>query len=73
MPKYRLVSSNEFPSIDPARIGKVDVAYVYMDENFQTVSFRVPLEEDSDERVHEELRKKAAARARGGAREYDVP
>ena len=72
MPKYRRVARQEFPSTDPARRGQVDVMYVYVDERFQTVSIRFPLEQDSPEKVAEELRKKAAAAAAGGAEEVEV-
>ena len=73
MAKYRLVARQESPSIDPARRGAIDVMYVYADERFQTVSFRIPLEQDSEQRVQEELRKKSLAAAAGGAAEYDFP
>lgn len=73
MPTYRRVARQEFPSTEPARRGMTDVAYVYMDERFQTVMVTVPLEEDSDERVEEELRKRAAAAAAGGPEEIVIP
>ena len=72
MAKYRLVARQESPSIDPARRGAIDVMYVYADERFQTVSFRIPLEQDSPERVREELRKKAEAAVAGGQQEVEV-
>ncbi len=72
MPKYRRVARNEYPSTDPARRGKIDVNYVYMDEAFQTVNIRVPLEEDTAERVAQLLRERARAVAQGGALEIEV-
>jgi len=72
MPKYRRVARQEFPSTDPARRGQVDVMYVYVDERFQTVSIRFPLEQDSPEKVREELRKKSEAAAAGGQEEVDI-
>jgi len=73
MPIYRRVARQEFPSTEPARRGMTDVAYVYMDERFQTDMVQVQLEEDSDERVAEELRKRDAAAAAGGPEEIVIP
>ena len=72
MPRYTRVARQEFPSTDPARQGRIDVAYVYMDERFQTVMVRIPLEEDSPERVAEALRDRAAAAAAGGPTEIEI-
>ncbi len=72
MPKYRRVARQEFPSTDPARRGQIDVMYVYVDERFQTVSIRFPLEQDSPEKVAQELRLKAQAAAAGGAEEVEI-
>lgn len=72
MAKYRRVARNEYPSTDPARRGKTDVNYVYQDENFQTVNIRVPLEEDTAERVAQLLRERARAVEKGGALEIEV-
>lgn len=55
MPRYTRAARQEFPSTDPARQGKIDVAYVYTDERFQTIMIQLPLEEDNAERVQEEL------------------
>ncbi len=44
------------PSTDPARIGKMDVIYAYQDERLNSIVFTIPLEEDNNERVEEELR-----------------
>lgn len=65
MAKYTRVSRQEFPSIDPNRQGKTDVAYVYMDERFQTLLIQLKQEDDTPERVKEELL--AAAQAAAGA------
>jgi len=72
MAKYRRVARQEFPSTDPARRGQIDVMYVYSDERFQTVSIRFPLEQDSPEKVQEELRKKALAAEAGGPQEVEI-
>jgi len=69
MPTYRRVARQEFPSTDPLRRGMVDVAYVYMDEHFQTVMIQIPIEQDSPARVQEELLKRARAAEAGGAEE----
>ena len=72
MAKYTRVTRQEYPSTDPARMGQTDVMYVYQDEFFQTVSIRFPLEEDSAERVREELRKKAQQLEAAGPREIEI-
>ena len=69
---YTIVSRTEFPSIDPARMGMVDVAYVYHDERFQTVMFQIPKGEDTPERVEEELRKAIVVAAGGGAKKIEI-
>lgn len=66
MPVYNRVARQEFPSTDPNRTGKIDVAYVYMDEQFQTIMIQLPLEEDTEDRVKEELAKRAEAAAGAG-------
>lgn len=72
MPTYRRVARQEYPSTDPLRRGQIDVAYVYMDEAFQTVMIRLPIEEDSPARVAEELRRRAEAAAAGGPTEIEI-
>jgi len=66
MPTYTRVARQEFPSTDPTRRGLIDVAYVYMDERFQTVMITVPIEQDSPARVQELLLERARAAAAGG-------
>jgi hypothetical protein len=72
MATFKMVGRNEFPSTDPARLGKTDVAYVYMDEALKTITIILPTEDDTPEKVEEELRKKAAAAATAGPREIVV-
>ena len=72
MPRYTRVARQEFPSTSSERVGKIDVAYVYMDERFQTVMIQVPREEDTPERIREELRKAATAAAGGGEELVEV-
>lgn len=64
MAEYTRMGRQEFPSTDPERRGRIDVAYVYMDEQFQTVMVKVPIEEDTEARIKDELAK-AAERAAG--------
>lgn len=72
MARYTRVSRVEFPSIDPARQGMIDVAYVYHDERFATVMFQIPKEEDSQERVQEELQKAVEMAAGAGAQTIEI-
>ncbi len=72
MAKYTRVARQEFPSTDPERRGVVDVAYVYMDERFQTVMIKLPLSEDTPERVMEELKKRATAAESAGPAEIEI-
>ena len=72
MPRYQRVARQEIPSADVARRGLIDVAYVYMDERFQTVMLTIPLEQDSPQRVQEELEKRVRAAAAGGPPEIVV-
>lgn len=72
MPVYNLVGRNEFPSTDPNRIGKIDVAYAYMDESMRTITFFIPAEEDSPERAEEELRKRVEAQKTAGPRQIEI-
>lgn len=72
MPVYNLVGRNEFPSTAPDRIGKVDVAYAYMDESMKTITFIIPSEEDTPERAEEELRKAVARQREAGPRQIEI-
>ncbi len=72
MPTYRQIGRNEFPSTDPTRVGKMDVAYVYMDERLQTIMIQFPLEEDTAEKVVEELRVRAERAAAAGPTEVVI-
>jgi len=72
MAVYRMIGRNEFPSTDPARIGKMDIAYAYMDESLRTIMIILPAEEDTPERVEAELRKRAEAAAAAGPKEVTI-
>lgn len=67
MAQFQRLSRQEFPSTEPTRVGKTDVAYVYMNlENFETYNFTIPLEEDSEERVKEMLTERVTRAAAAG-------
>jgi hypothetical protein len=72
MPEYTQITRQEFPSTNPARQGKIDVAYVYMDERMHTHTFTLPVEEDSEEKVTAMLRERVEAAAAGGARRIEL-
>lgn len=72
MATFTRTSRQEFPSTDPARRGAIDVAYVYVDERFQTYLIKVPLEEDTPERVQELLRERVAAAEAAGPRTIEL-
>ncbi len=73
MARYILVGRNEFPSTVPARVGKIDVAYAYMDETMRTITFFLPIEEDTPERAEAELRKRIEAARAAGPKEIEIP
>jgi hypothetical protein len=62
----------EFPSTNPNRQGKIDVAYVYMDDRMRSYMFTIPAEEDTAERVAEELKAKVEAAEAGGAKRIEL-
>lgn len=72
MPVYTRVARTEAPSTDPARLGKIDVSYVYMDDRFQSLMFTIPVEEDNEARVLEELRKAAGRAAGAGPAKVEI-
>lgn len=72
MATYNLIGRNEYPSTDPTRIGKMDIAYAYMDESLRTIMIILPAEEDTPARVEEELRKRAAAAAAAGPKTVTI-
>lgn len=72
MAEYTQVARQEFPSTNPARQGKVDVGYVYMDERMRTFMFTIPSEEDTAERVQAELQAKVESAEAGGARRIEL-
>lgn len=72
MPRYTLIGRNEFPSTEPERMGKIDVAYAYMDENMKTITFFLHSEEDTPEKAEEELRKRIEAQRTAGPRVIEI-
>jgi hypothetical protein len=72
MAEYTQVTRQEFPSTDPARQGKTDVAYVYMDERTRTHTIIFPLEEDSADRVMELLKARVVSAEAGGAKRIEL-
>ncbi|MCK4297879.1 MAG: hypothetical protein KAX80_00015 [Planctomycetes bacterium] len=72
MAVYTRTSRQEFPSTDPARRGAVDVAYVYVDERFQTFLIKLSLEEDTPERVQELLRDAVARSEAAGPKQIEL-
>lgn len=72
MATYNLISRNEFPSTSPQRMGKTDVAYVYMDESMHTIMITLPSEEDSPEAVEKKLRERIAAASTAGPKQISV-
>lgn len=72
MPRYTMIGRNEFPSTDPERRGMLDVVYAYQDERLSTIIIKIPVEEDSPERVEEELRKRVAASREAGPRQIEI-
>lgn len=72
MATFKLIGRNEYPSTTPSRIGKMDVAYAYMDEAMHTVMLVIPAEEDSPERVEKELRDRATSAAKAGPKEITI-
>jgi hypothetical protein len=67
-----MIGRNEFPSTKPERIGKMDIAYAYMDESLRTIMIILPAEEDTPERVEAELRKRAESAAAAGPKEVTI-
>lgn len=72
MATFTRTARHEFPSTDPARRGAIDVAYSYMDEHFQTFMLRIPLDQDTPERIVEELRKAVARADAGGTKTIEI-
>jgi len=72
MAKFQMIGRNEFPSTTATRVGKTDVAYAYMDETMKTITFFIPLEEDTPERVEAELRKAVERATTAGPKEIVI-
>lgn len=72
MARYTRVARHEFPSTEPERRGRVDVAYVYADESFQTVNIRLPLEQDTEDNVLAALRAQIEKAERAGPRVVEI-
>lgn len=72
MPEYTLVGRNEFPSTDPARVGKTDVIYVYQDERLNSIVLTIPSEEDTPEEVEKRLREKITRAKEAGPHKIQV-
>ena len=72
MAEYTQIARQEFPSTDPNRQGKIDVAYVYMDDRMHTHTFTIPVDEDSATRVAEMLKARVEAAEAGGAKRIEL-
>lgn len=73
MAQLQLTGRNEFPSDDPNRRGKVDVSYVYLNlENMTTITFTIPLEEDTEEKVLEILKERLERAAKAGPSTVEI-
>jgi hypothetical protein len=72
MAEYTQIARQEFPSTDSGRQGKIDVAYVYMDDRMHTHTFTLPVEEDSATRVQEMLKARVEAAEAGGAKRIEL-
>lgn len=67
MPRFKRQGRTEFPSTEPTRVGKIDVSYVYMDlDSFETISFTIPIEQDTEEKVKEILVARVERAAKAG-------
>lgn len=73
MATYTRVARNEFPSTQEGRRGLMDVNYIYMSDRMETITFTIPLEQDSEERVKQELQTRAAAAAAAGPATITIP
>jgi len=72
MAEYTQIARQGFPSTDPNRQGKIDVAYVYMDDRMHTHTFTIPVDEDSATRVAEMLKARVEAAEAGGAKRIEL-
>ena len=72
MAEYTQIARQEFPSTDANRQGKIDVAYVYMDDRMHTHTFTLAIEEDSEGKVQELLRERVEAAEAGGAKRIEL-
>ena len=73
MAQYKRTGRNEFPSTVEGRIGKVDVSYVYMNlDDMSTITFTIPLEEDSEEKVLGILKERVARAAAAGPPRVEI-
>ena len=67
MARLQRTGRNEFPSTERDRIGKVDVSYVYLNlEDMSTITFTIPLEEDTEEKVLEIVKERVERAAKAG-------
>jgi len=73
MARLQRTLRNEFPSQNPARVGKTDVTYVYMNlDTFATYHIIIPLEEDTEAHVREELEAAAKRAAAAGPPQIEI-
>jgi hypothetical protein len=72
MPTYKQIGRNEFPSANPERLGKTDVAYAFMNEMMQTLIVTVPLEDDTAEKVESVLRERVTRAESAGPKEVVI-
>jgi len=58
----KIVDTREYPSIDPARMGKFDVIITYQTDAFHTYLVTLPKDGLSEEKIKEAIKKEMTER-----------
>jgi len=68
-----IVSMVDVPSVEPGRVGQLDVLVTYQVAPGQVYSIRIPKEEFSEERMLEAIKKDLVERLKYIGKRYTIP
>jgi hypothetical protein len=60
----KVLDTREFPSTDPARVGKLDVIVTYQTDPYRVYMITLPKDDFSEDKLKSAIKKEMAERAR---------
>jgi len=70
--KVKIIDTREFPSTEPARVGKMDVIVTYQLDAFRTYLVTIPKEQFTEPAIIAAIKKDMAEREKWAGKEFEV-